>query len=115
MKKAGLVLGILAISFLIIIFPILSSDPSSNTGKSFDSQQTTTETYSDSKDNYSIHNFQEKTKDWMQDQAEDKDYTTDDGGEYYCMGKNDTCPNKTRNAYDLFCSACDPDGDNMEG
>ncbi len=65
--------------------------------------------------NYNTHNLQEETKDWMKDQAEDKDYTTDDGGEYYCMGKNDTCPNKTRNAYDLFCSACDPDGDNVEG
>ena len=54
-------------------------------------------------------------KDWMKDQAVGEDYSYDDGGEYYCMGKNDTCPNKTKNAYDLYCNSCDPDGDNIEG
>ncbi len=53
-----------------------------------------------------------------------KSYDTYDGyddgdglkeGEYYCMGKNDTCPNKTYSPYDFFCSRCDPDGDNIEG
>lgn len=58
---------------------------------------------------------QDDVKDWMKDQAVGKDYSYDDGGEYYCMGKNDTCPNKTRNAYDLYCNSCDPDGDNIEG
>lgn len=53
--------------------------------------------------------------DWMQDQAEDKDYGSPDGGEYYCMGKNDTCQNRTYNAYDLYCDSCDPNGDNIEG
>ncbi len=53
--------------------------------------------------------------DWMKDQAEGKDYGDDDGGDYYCMGKNDTCPNKTHNKYDLYCDSCDPDGDNVEG
>lgn len=51
----------------------------------------------------------------MKDQAVGKDYSYDDGGEYYCMGKNDTCPNKTQNEYDLYCNSCDPDGDNIEG
>ncbi|MCH5187830.1 MAG: hypothetical protein J1F63_05460 [Oscillospiraceae bacterium] len=37
------------------------------------------------------------------------------GGEFYCMGKNDTCPNKTYSPLDLFCDSCDPDGDNIEG
>lgn len=95
MKKVGLVL-----CALIVAVSIPACDP-------------------DDKDNYdanyNIQDFQEETKDWMKDQADGKDYTTDDGGEYYCMGKNDTCPNKTKNAYDLFCSACDPDGDNIEG
>lgn len=95
MKKIGLVL-----CALIVAVSISACDP-------------------DDKDNYggnyNIQDFQEETKDWMKDQADGKDYTTDDGGEYYCMGKNDTCPNKTKNAYDLFCSACDPDGDNVEG
>jgi|GEM_PF-5135875 len=35
--------------------------------------------------------------------------------EYWCMGKNDSCKNKTYSAYDLYCSSCDPDGDNIEG
>ena len=59
--------------------------------------------------------IQTSTKDWMKDQAIGKDYSYNDGGEYYCMGKNDTCPNKTKNAYDLYCSSCDPNGDNKEG
>lgn len=36
-------------------------------------------------------------------------------GEYWCMGKNDTCQNKTYSPYDFYCSSCDPDGDNVEG
>ena len=57
----------------------------------------------------------EEVNDWMKEQAKDKDYSSDDGGDYYCMGKNNTCPNKTHNKYDLYCSSCDPDGDNKEG
>lgn len=36
-------------------------------------------------------------------------------GTYWCMGKNDTCKNKTTSPTDLYCSSCDPDGDNIEG
>lgn len=36
-------------------------------------------------------------------------------GEYWCMGKNDTCQNKTSAPDDFFCDECDPDGDNKEG
>lgn len=36
-------------------------------------------------------------------------------GEYYCMGKNDTCKNKTSSPTDLYCYSCDPDGNNIEG
>lgn len=53
--------------------------------------------------------------DWMEDQAQGNNYDYDDGGDYYCMGKNDTCPNKTHNKYDLYCNSCDPNGDNIEG
>lgn len=28
-------------------------------------------------------------------------------GPFYCMGKNDTCPNKTGCAYDYYCDSCD--------
>ena len=31
------------------------------------------------------------------------------------MGKNDTCPNKTSDAYDFYCHSCDPDNNNIEG
>lgn len=34
---------------------------------------------------------------------------------YYCMGKNDTCNNKTSSPYDLYCYSCDPDNNNIEG
>ncbi len=59
--------------------------------------------------------FQDDVHDWMKDYADGKDYEYDDGGSYYCMGKGDSCNNKTRNAYDLYCGSCDPDGDNVEG
>lgn len=36
-------------------------------------------------------------------------------GKYWCMGKNDTCQNKTNSAYDFYCSSCDPNNDNVEG
>lgn len=61
------------------------------------------------------YNVKDDVDDWMKDQAKGKSYGSDDGGTYYCMGKGDTCPNKTHNAYDLYCSSCDPDGDNIEG
>lgn len=36
------------------------------------------------------------------------------GGEFWCMGKNDTCQNKTSDPLDLFCSSCDKNNDNVE-
>ena len=30
-----------------------------------------------------------------------------ENGPFYCMGKNDTCPNQTGCAYDLYCDSCD--------
>lgn len=65
--------------------------------------------------NYDNDDYKADVNDWMADQAAGKDYDYDDGGSYYCMGKNDTCNRKTNNAYDLYCSSCDPDGDNVEG
>ncbi len=59
--------------------------------------------------------YQDDVQDWMKDYADGKDYNYDDGNTYFCMGKGDTCNNKTRNAYDMYCSSCDPDGDNREG
>lgn len=70
---------------------------------------------SDHKSSGSSTSVKDEVHDWMKEQADGKDYSQNDGGEYYCMGKGDTCNNKTYNAYDLYCSACDPDGDNKEG
>ena len=28
-------------------------------------------------------------------------------GPFWCMGKNDTCPNKTYCCYDYYCDECD--------
>ena len=36
-------------------------------------------------------------------------------GTYRCLGKNNTCRNITDSPTDLYCDACDPDGDNYEG
>jgi len=33
---------------------------------------------------------------------------------YYCLGNNNTCPNKTSSEYDLYCGSCDPEGDGNE-
>lgn len=30
-----------------------------------------------------------------------------ENGPFYCMGKGNTCTNRTSCAYDLYCSACD--------
>ena len=30
-----------------------------------------------------------------------------ENGPFYCMGKNDTCKNRTNCAYDLYCDECD--------
>lgn len=35
-------------------------------------------------------------------------------GEFWCMGKNDTCQNKTSDPLDLYCNSCDKNNDNIE-
>lgn len=55
-----------------------------------------------------------KKVDYDYDNDNDYDYDND-VEEYYCMGKNDTCPNKTSSPWDLYCHSCDPDNDNIEG
>lgn len=36
-------------------------------------------------------------------------------GEFFCYGKDNTCPNKTYDVFDLYCDSCDPDKNNIEG
>ncbi len=119
MKKRN-VLSFVAICLIILTLLSLVScaddtkkKSSSTYSSSYNSdKKTDSSTKSDSS---SSTNSSSSVNDWMKDQAEGKDYSSDDGGTYYCMGKNDTCPNKTKNAYDLYCDSCDPDGDNKEG
>ena len=115
---------IVILSFLIICSCVAvfsnhyqaSSHSNSSASPSYSSSSKSTYSSSSSLSASSSSGYtQDDVKDWMKDQAVGKDYSYDDGGEYYCMGKNDTCPNKTKNAYDLYCNSCDPDGDNIEG
>jgi hypothetical protein len=46
--------------------------------------------------NTNSNSVQNQTKDWMKDQASGKDYSSNDGGEYYCMGKNVPAPIKQK-------------------
>ena len=107
-KMFCLIVGLASALILFGCTPDSSSSASSNS-PSYPSSSSSSSASSSS--GYT----QDDVKDWMKDQAVGKDYSYDDGGEYYCMGKNDTCPNKTKNAYDLYCNSCDPDGDNIEG
>ena len=97
---------IVAVCLTLVLFGCTDSGSStpSNTINDYSSSYSNSSGYS--KDNVNS---------WMKDQAAGKNYSYDDGGDYYCMGKNDTCRNKTKNAYDLYCNSCDPNGDNVEG
>jgi hypothetical protein len=61
-----------------------------------------------------------EAKSYLQDTQNENDNSNNSNnnlkdGEYYCMGKNDTCTNKTNDPYDLYCHSCDPDDNNIEG
>ena len=57
----------------------------------------------------------EKAYENQQSYIESSEESGLDSGTFWCMGKNDTCQNKTSSPTDLYCSSCDPDGDNIEG
>ena len=69
----------------------------------------------ESSDNYASddtekNNYSSSNKDY----ASNKNYGSSCGhascktnGPFYCIGKNDTCPNKTGCAYDFYCDQCD--------
>lgn len=71
-----------------------------------DETTTTTTTYEHSVDTNTNDNYTYKKNDNDDDLAE---------GEYWCMGKCDTCHNKTSSPTDLYCHSCDPDDNNIEG
>lgn len=71
-----------------------------------DETTTTTTTYEHSVDTNTNDNYTYKKNDNDDDLAE---------GEYWCMGKGDTCHNKTSSPTDLYCHSCDPDDNNIEG
>ncbi len=107
MKK--LVSIIIVVCLTLVLFGC-TTDSGSSTSNNY----TTTTNYSSSYSKSSGYS-KDDVNSWMKDQAAGKNYSYDDGGEYYCMGKNNTCRNKTKNAYDLYCNSCDPNGDNVEG
>ena len=47
--------------------------------------------------------------------AQESKRDTKSEGQYWCMGKGDSCQNPTSGPLDLYCDSCDPDGDNREG
>lgn len=106
-SQLTVIIAVVAIAVISIIALAVSKNNSKN---EYYYNYNNTKTYSSQ-----YYEGNSEVKDWMKDQASGKNYDTNDGGEYYCMGKNDTCPNKTYNAYDLYCDSCDPDGDNVEG
>lgn len=114
MKKGLLILILIFTLFVFVGCSEVKEDTTtvhSTTSKTYDYD----DDYDYNDTTKSVNEYQDDVNDWMKEQAKDKDYDNDDGGEYYCMGKGDTCNNKTRNAYDLYCNSCDPDGDNIEG
>ncbi len=100
------------VSIILIIYGVNEiNEIKSNTVGSYNNNYDS----DDYKNNYDSDDYKNDMNDWYANQAAGKDYNYDDGGSYYCMGKNDTCSRKTNNAYDLYCNSCDPDGDNVEG
>ena len=52
---------------------------------------------------------------YPQEHENNSNNTSGNTDEYWCMGKNDTCQNKTDSPDDFFCDECDPNRDNIEG
>jgi len=115
MKKILIALCVLLVIGFICYLTVLDNHNSKYTAT--DENPDTSESYYSSNSN-STQYIQDSTKDWMKDIGEEaakSDLHSDsDGGVYYCMGKGDTCPNKTYNAFDLYCSSCDSNNDNIE-
>lgn len=81
-----------------VVTTITKAEPTT-TSKTKDNDTTTTKESSSSSSSSSLKSI--------------SDSSSNDG--YYCMGKNDTCTNKTSSPYDLYCHSCDPDDNNIEG
>lgn len=106
----------LSIGIPIIFIIIMYGINEINEIKEINNPTTYSQYYYDSNNKkYDSDDYKNDMNDWYAGQAAGKDYDYDDGGSYYCLGKNDTCNRKTSDPYDLYCSSCDPDGDNVEG
>lgn len=119
-NKKVIILIIAIIALLIALIVIVSRNKNNSKNQDSGNEEVVTHyvvtnNQEGNANSYSYYSGNDEVKDWMKDQASGKNYSYDDGGDYYCMGKNDTCPNKTKNMYDLYCDSCDPDGDNIEG
>ena len=120
MKKYIRSIFAIAVMLMFVISLSACTTPANYDSENSDSEVTSSSSYNSGYNSgYNSYDsdddFKNDVDDWMKDQAAGKDYNYDDGGSYYCMGKGDTCNNKTKNRYDLYCNSCDPNGDNIEG
>lgn len=61
----------------------------------------------------STNNSTESSEDSIKPSANSNSSSSSEG-KFWCMGKNDTCQNKTSDPSDLFCSSCDKNNDDIE-
>ena len=86
-----------------------NDDYSSSSQAVVTTAQNTTENVKESEDADS------EAKSYSSDSKSDSYSSDTSKEEYYCMGKHDTCNNKTSSPYDYYCHSCDPDDNNVEG
>lgn len=108
---------VLICSLSIIAFSITGCDGGdsgeSNYIQESEPQTTTTTVKKTSNDDTSS-----KTTTTKKTTTKDLNYSSKDDEDtegFFCMGKGDTCTNKTYRATDLYCHSCDPDDNNIEG
>lgn len=89
----------------------------SDASSSYEDSSSLSESSSDSSSSSKSDSSSSKSSSGSNAASAGKTANDDDlgAGEYYCMGKNDTCKNKTSSPTDLYCYSCDPDGNNIEG
>ncbi len=106
---AILTTGIMALSAAAMT----SCDKDNSTDSGTQSEISTTKAVT-TKSTTSTSKKESKTSSTSKSSSNSKDTSTKKET-YYCMGKNDTCNNKTSDPYDFYCHSCDPDNNNIEG
>ena len=104
------------IVFLAVSAALLAAMTGCGSSGTADSAETTAVTEATTEQKTEAETESAKQDDTKKVASADKaDSDKSDDEEFWCMGKNDTCQNKTSSAYDLYCNACDPDDNNIEG